>query len=61
MTDNNTKNRLGRGLAALIGDVEAFPEADQSSIKADLTAPIEYVRANPNNPRRVFLDAELRI
>jgi ParB family chromosome partitioning protein len=62
MADNNTKNRLGRGLAALIGDIEAVPqnESDQSTIKADLVAPIELVRANPNNPRRMFRDDELQ-
>ena len=65
MADNSAKKRLGRGLAALIGDAEN-PAQDKSSgdqsaaIQADLNIAIEQVRANPNNPRRVFLDAELQ-
>lgn len=62
MADNNAKNRLGRGLAALIGDVDLASGniAKSSQINADQSAPIELVRANPNNPRRVFLEAELQ-
>ncbi len=62
MADNSTKNRLGRGLAALIGDIDTTSDAtpDANIPAADLSAPIEHVRANPNNPRRVFLDAELQ-
>ena len=62
MADNSAKNRLGRGLAALIGDIEVSTstEPDQEQIKADLMSPIEHVRANPNNPRRLFLDTELQ-
>jgi len=62
MVDNNAKNRLGRGLAALIGDIDPNQEtkAESTSPKADLLTPIEFVRANPNNPRRLFLDAELQ-
>ncbi len=62
MADNSAKNRLGRGLAALIGEVEKPVDVDQATneIKADLMVPVEHVRANPNNPRRIFLDAELQ-
>lgn len=64
MADKNAKNRLGRGLAALIGDIEITREQKVDNVAAvpapDLSAPIEHVRANPNNPRRVFLDAELQ-
>jgi ParB family chromosome partitioning protein len=62
MVDNNAKNRLGRGLAALIGDIDPNREikAESTNIKADLLTPIEFVRANPNNPRRLFLDTELQ-
>ena len=62
MVDNNGKNRLGRGLAALIGDIDPNRETktESADIKADLLTPIEFVRANPNNPRRLFLDAELQ-
>ncbi len=61
MVDNRAKNRLGRGLATLIGDIDPTqePKTAEPNIKADLVAPIELVRANPNNPRRLFPDAEL--
>lgn len=64
MADENTKKRLGRGLAALIGDVaESGAEqpdagADRKAV-ADRTVPIEFVRANARNPRRHFNDIEL--
>ena len=62
MADNSAKNRLGRGLAALIGDVDIAPKPGLQPVemKADIMAPIELVRANPNNPRRLFLDSELQ-
>ncbi len=62
MADNNAKNRLGRGLAALIGDMEtALPtDSERAKLTPDFMTPIEHVRANPNNPRRVFLDTELQ-
>ena len=52
--------RLGRGLAALIGDVgeESAPVADQSR-KHRSKAPIENLAPNPRNPRRAFTEAEL--
>jgi ParB family transcriptional regulator, chromosome partitioning protein len=52
------KSRLGRGLAALIGDV-----ADETKIveraRHARKAPVEFLRPNPRNPRRNFSDAEL--
>jgi ParB family chromosome partitioning protein len=51
-------SRLGRGLAALIGDVgDETPVAD-SGRKAR-RAPIENLQPNPRNPRRLFSDDEL--
>lgn len=51
-------SRLGRGLAALIGDVgDETPVAD-SGRKAR-RAPIEHLQPNPRNPRRLFPDDEL--
>jgi len=51
------KRRLGRGLAALIGD-DAADEAPSSADSRGLkTLPIELVHPNPNNPRHHF-DAE---
>jgi ParB family transcriptional regulator, chromosome partitioning protein len=51
-------SRLGRGLAALIGDVGDETSAADSGRKPR-RAPIENLRANPRNPRRMFTDAEL--
>jgi ParB family transcriptional regulator, chromosome partitioning protein len=51
-------SRLGRGLAALIGDVGEETSLTDSSRKPR-RAPIENLRPNPRNPRRLFTDAEL--
>jgi ParB family transcriptional regulator, chromosome partitioning protein len=51
-------SRLGRGLAALIGDVGEETSVADSGRKPR-RAPIENLRANPRNPRRLFTDAEL--
>ena len=52
------RSRLGRGLAALIGDV-----GDETKVvergRGARKAPIEFVKANPRNPRRNFSDEEL--
>jgi ParB family chromosome partitioning protein len=52
------KSRLGRGLAALIGDV-----GDEAAVlerqRSQRRVPIEFVKPNPRNPRRNFADAEL--
>jgi ParB family chromosome partitioning protein len=50
--------RLGRGLAALIGDVGEESAPDEQGRKPR-RAPIENLQANPRNPRRDFTDAEL--
>ncbi|MBV1703470.1 MAG: ParB/RepB/Spo0J family partition protein [Hyphomicrobiales bacterium] len=50
--------RLGRGLAALLGDT-ADEGAAVARARATRRAPIEFLRANPNNPRRAFDEAEL--
>ena len=51
-------SRLGRGLAALIGDVGEETSVADSGRKPR-RAPIENLRPNPRNPRRLFTDAEL--
>ena len=51
-------SRLGRGLAALIGDVnDETPVADSG--RKPRHAPIENLQPNPRNPRRLFTDDEL--
>lgn len=58
MADEASKSRLGRGLAALLGDVG--PEASsESRVRAQRRVPIEFLRPNPLNPRRTFPEAEL--
>ena len=55
-----SKKRLGRGLAALIGEMDKpAPRGDPASSFADGRVPIELVSPNPKNPRRHFGDAEL--
>ncbi|HVN02524.1 MAG TPA: ParB/RepB/Spo0J family partition protein [Caulobacteraceae bacterium] len=48
---------LGRGLSALLDEVEAPPEAARSAGGAELA--IETVKANPRQPRRHFPQEEL--
>jgi len=51
-------SRLGRGLAALIGDVgDETPVGDVA--RKPRRAPIEKLQPNPRNPRRLFTDDEL--
>jgi ParB family chromosome partitioning protein len=50
------RSRLGRGLATLMGDVGA--EANTGA-RNPRRVPIEFLRPNPRNPRRVFAEAEL--
>lgn len=58
MAQENTKRRLGRGLAALIGD-----DTTEEGVVADARTlrhmPIEFIVRNPRNPRRSFLEADL--
>jgi ParB family chromosome partitioning protein len=49
------KRRLGRGLAALIGD-DAADEPTTADPRALRQLPIELVHPNPNNPRHHFDD-----
>ena len=47
-----SRTRLGRGLAMLIG--EASPHEGEALDAAQKTAPIEFLRPNPRNPRQTF-------
>ena len=58
MTEEPTRSRLGRGLAALIGDV-GEPTIPLERPNAARTVPTEFLRPNPKNPRKAFDDAEL--
>ncbi|ANL30103.1 chromosome partitioning protein ParB [Rhizobium phaseoli] len=60
MNDDVSKRRLGRGLAALIGEMDQpVPVEAERIVSADRMIPIEFVSRNPRNPRRFFDDTEL--
>jgi ParB family chromosome partitioning protein len=52
------KRRLGRGLAALIGD-DTTEEAVVHDVRSLRHVPIEFLHPNPNNPRKHFTDSDL--
>ncbi|MGD9844949.1 MAG: ParB/RepB/Spo0J family partition protein [Variibacter sp.] len=59
MADDAARSRLGRGLAALIGDVGDESAVVERARSGQRRVPIEFLRANPRNPRRTFADEEL--
>ncbi|ALE03260.1 ParB/RepB/Spo0J family partition protein [Bartonella ancashensis] len=69
MNEDQSKKRLGRGLAALIGDINLdVSHTDQSNIPQFIAKSgenfeklisIDLISCNPNNPRRHFTDSEL--
>lgn len=63
MSEDPTRRRLGRGLAALIGEMDQ-PIGRESEptkpVAADRKIPIEFISRNPRNPRRTFDEAELQ-
>lgn len=58
MVDDTHRQRLGRGLAALLGDAAGEDGAHDGGRKAR-RLPIEFIRANPANPRRSFAEGDL--
>ncbi len=58
MTDNPIRPRLGRGLAALIGDAGDEAAAIDRA-RGQRRVPVSFLRANPRNPRLRFEDADL--
>jgi ParB family chromosome partitioning protein len=52
------KRRLGRGLAALIGD-DVIEAASPEETRGLRHLPIEMLHSNPNNPRKQFREEEL--
>lgn len=62
MAEDNSRKRLGRGLAALIGESKSGAGENTlhgAEIRADRKVPIEHIRANANNPRRHFDESDL--
>ena len=62
MSDDLSKRRLGRGLAALIGEMDQPLRVDEprKAVSADRMMPIEHVSRNPRNPRRQFDEGDLQ-
>ncbi len=66
MNKKNEKRGLGRGLSALMADIDAEPispsdasEITSAVVKSELLVPIEKVAANPNQPRQDFVQDDL--
>lgn len=55
MNDRRTENRgLGRGLSALMADVNLVPSTLSSPRRPDVLVSVEKLHPNPNQPRRDF-------
>jgi ParB family chromosome partitioning protein len=62
MNEDPSKRRLGRGLAALIGEMDQplTAEPTRPTVSADRKVPIELISRNPKNPRKNFSEEELQ-
>lgn len=58
MAEEQGRSRLGRGLAALIGDVGEEIGAIERA-RGQRRVPVEFLRPNARNPRRSFTEADL--
>jgi ParB family chromosome partitioning protein len=58
MAEDAARNRLGRGLAALMGEVRAEPAVDRGP-RTPRRLPLAFLTPNPNNPRKTFDDDAL--
>ena len=61
MTDKNTKRKaLGRGLSALMADIEPSRTPEISEVtRGVMSIPIESIEPNPDQPRKKFLKDDL--
>ncbi len=59
MAEEGTKKRLGRGLAALLGEAEETESGAIERARTQRRLPIEFVRGNPRNPRKNFDEGNL--
>lgn len=57
----DTKRGLGRGLSALMSDVDLAPDVTNAggSVRPEKMVAIEKIRPNPDQPRRQFTEAQL--
>lgn len=65
MADDRQASRLGRGLAALIGDDAAYAAGDATAQDGPgghgvWEVPVEYLRPNPFQPRHMFRPEDLQ-
>ena len=58
LTNEEPRSRLGRGLAALIGDSGGETDALVRA-RGQKRVPLDFLRANPRNPRTTFDEADL--
>ncbi len=56
MSERKERRGLGRGLSALMADIDAGPEEEgaEASRRPEAMVPIERIEANPDQPRRSF-------
>jgi len=61
MANKKDRKGLGRGLSALMADIDSGPtaEAEKTPRPSDTVLPIEKVSANPDQPRRDFNKEDL--
>jgi ParB family transcriptional regulator, chromosome partitioning protein len=65
MSDDSNRKRLGKGLAALIGELDSpgsqsiRTEFETKSVAGAVDAAISLISPNPANPRRMFRDEDL--
>lgn len=60
MVEKKAKPRgLGRGLSALMADVSVASESVTGATRGEMKVPIERLVANPNQPRRSFVERDL--
>ncbi|MBB5754115.1 ParB/RepB/Spo0J family partition protein [Prosthecomicrobium pneumaticum] len=58
MSEEIGRRRLGRGLAALIGDMDT-EAAVVDRARTSRRVPVEFLRPNPRNPRKSFEEGDL--
>lgn len=54
-----SRSRLGRGLAALMGDVGAESTVNERGPRAPRRVPVEHIKPSARNPRRSFAEGDL--
>ncbi|RFB78036.1 ParB/RepB/Spo0J family partition protein [Methylovirgula sp. 4M-Z18] len=59
MSEDFPRQRLGRGLAALLGDAPEEPVAQREPVRGGRRVPVEFLRPNPKNPRKAFAEEDL--